>query len=315
VDDVAAARSSLALAALASAAVPGLDPASVERVPAEVHGIDVDAAAITDELGRHWVVRAPRSAAAGLRLEAESGLLGRLAGYLPFAVPRLEGSVTLPDGGRAMVHRALPGRSMTEGDLRELATSALLASGLGRALAAIHDLPERVVAEAGLPVYDAEEHRQRRLTELDRAAATGHVPNRLLMRWERALEEAGAWRFVPAVVHGDLDATRILLDGDGFSTVGAVFGWAEARLADPADDLAWLAAAVEPAGLTAVLTAYTSARRSAPDRDLARRAELAGELALARWLLHGTATGTESVVGDAVAMLSDLDAAVGAQSW
>ena len=52
-----------------------------------------------------------------------------------------------------------------------------------------------------------------------------------------------------------------------------------------------------------MLEAYAHTRRDAPDRDLLRRARLSGELAVARWLLHGTTTGDEGVVADAVAML------------
>ena len=155
---MSAPRSALALAALACAAIPGLEPAQVRAV---VGSPDVDLAEVTDELGRHWVVRAPRSATAGARLEAEAGLLDSLAGYLPFAVPTLQGSAPLPEGGRAVVSRALPGRVMSAGDVADLAASPKLTQSLGRALAAIHDLPERHVEAAGLAAYDAEDHRKR----------------------------------------------------------------------------------------------------------------------------------------------------------
>ena len=55
-----------------------------------------------------------------------------------------------------------------------------------------------------MPVYDAETCRTRHLADLDRGAATGHVPTALLSRWERALEDVTAWRFAPTPVHGDL---------------------------------------------------------------------------------------------------------------
>ena len=56
-------RSPLYLAALASAAVPGLDPASVEALPSEP-GQLFDVAFIQDTQHRRWVVRAPRTLAA-----------------------------------------------------------------------------------------------------------------------------------------------------------------------------------------------------------------------------------------------------------
>ena len=63
-----------------------------------------------------------------------------------------------------------------------------------------------------------------------------------------------------------------------------------------------------PDAVESVLEAYAHTRRDAPDRHLLRRARLSGELAVARWLLHGTTTGDEGVVADAVAMLRELDA-------
>jgi aminoglycoside phosphotransferase (APT) family kinase protein len=216
-------------------------------------------------------------------------------------VPLVAGTVAVPDGGRAGVHRALEGKPIDPG---ALVPGPGLAAALGRALAAVHDLPARLVEDAELPVYTAPEYRTRRLAEVDRAAATGHVPAGLLARWERTLEEAGAWRFTPCVVHGDLAAENVLVGGD---RVSGVLGWGQTRVADPADDIAWLVAAASPDGLESVLEAYAHTRRDAPDRDLLRRARLAGELAVARWLLHGTTTGDEAVVADAVGMLTELE--------
>jgi hypothetical protein len=91
--------------------------------------------------------------------------------------------------------------------------------------------------------------------------------------------------------------------------------WSEARVADPADDFAWLANGADASALESVLEAYANARRTTPDRDLARRARLAGELSLARWLLHGTTVDDDEVVRDAVAMLTDLETSVAGTDW
>jgi macrolide phosphotransferase len=300
-------RTPLALAALACAAVGGLEPVSAQT--AATHGVDLDVAVVTDDLARRWLVRSPRTQAAGVRLEQEGRLLAALAGWLPFAVPDIAGTATLPEGGRAVVHRSLPGEPV---GIEALPSGPGPAGALGRALAAIHDLPVRVVEDAGMATYGAEEFRLRRLAEVDRAAATGHVPAALLGRWEKALEEVGAWRFVPCVVHGDLAAENVLVEaGD----VSGVLEWGETRVADPADDLAWLVAGAPDGAVATVLEAYAGTRRTPPDRDLARRARLSGELALARWLLHGTGSDDAAVVDDAVAMLGQLDAAVAGVPW
>jgi macrolide phosphotransferase len=300
-------RSPLALAALACAAVKGLEPVTVRDQPSLSK--DVYTALVEDDLSRRWVVRCPRTTAAGARLEGEGRLLAALAGWLPYSVPMVEGTAALPEGGRAVVHRVLSGHPVVPG---ELVPGPGRTAALGRAIAAVHDIPERLAEDVGLPVYTAEEYRTRRLAEVDRAAASGHVPSALLSRWERALEEAGAWRFVPCVVHGDLAAENVLVEGD---RVVGVLEWAETRIADPADDFAWLASGATPQALESVIEAYTVTRRNDPDKDLARRARLAAELAVARWLLHGMSTDDDEIVDDAVIMLTDLDAAVSATAW
>jgi macrolide phosphotransferase len=300
-------RSPLALAALACAAVKGLEPVAAHEHP--THDRDIDTALVEDRLARRWLVRAPRTTAAGVRIEKESRLLDGLVTALPFAVPEVAGMASLPEGGRVMVQRTLAGVPLPT---RALTPGRGLAAALGRALATIHDLPQHLVEEAGMPVYAAEEYRLRRLAEVDRAAATGHVPAALLTRWEKALEEVGAWRFVPCVVHGDLAGENVLIEHEA---VVGVLEWAQTLVADPADDLAWLASTVDGEALDTVLEAYTQARRSPPDGDLIRRARLVSELAIARWLLHGVTTDDESVIKDAVGMLADLEADVAHTEW
>jgi aminoglycoside phosphotransferase (APT) family kinase protein len=298
-------RSPLALAALSTAAVPGLDARSVRRE--DVPG-DYDVAVVTAGDGTEWEVRAPRSTMAGAALEAEMELLESLhlyheAGVLPFAVPQIAGSALLPEGGRAVVHKHIVGAPL---DIESLTPGPGLAADLGRTLAAVHELPSSVVETCGLPSYGADDYRDRRLVELDEAAATGRVPTSLLRRWEAALEDVALWRFRPVVVHGDLAADQVLVTG---TRVAAITGWSDARVADPADDLAWLLVAAPPEAVDSIMEAYQLRRTELQDPRLVDRALLVGELALARWLLHGVRQGLPDVVDDAEAMLADLDEA------
>lgn len=300
-------RSSYVLAALASAAVHGLHPVGVSA-PKE-SGSDFDIAVVTDDENRRWAVRAPRRTTAGAQLESELQLLRGLQdpahGGLPFGVPQPAGTAPLPEGGRCVVYPYLPGAPLHPGELRP---GPGLAARLGRALAAVHDLSRSVVEDAGLPVYESGEYRERRMGELDRAAGTGHVPSGLLTRWEKALEDVGRWRFSSCVVHGDLVAEHVLVDGD--DVVGMI-DWGEAKVADPADDLAWIAVGADSEALDSVLEAYAVSRAEQPDRHLASRARLAGELAVARWLLHGVRLDDKAIVDDARQMLRELAADVG----
>lgn len=297
-------RSPLALAALATAAIPGLN---VVRVwPTSTPGSDFDTAGLEDDEGGQWVIRAPARRAAGPALEAEIALLAnlsRLTGNhaLPFATPRVKGFAALSEGGRAAVHPMLSGTPL---ELERLHYQPDLAASLGTALAALHSVPIHFAEDAGLPSYNAETYRRRRLTEIDEAAQSGKVPRDLLVRWEHSLENLSWWRFTPVITHGDLTGDHVLVNG---SSVAGVLGWGETTVADPADDFAWLFVAAPEEALPIVLRAYTDARSGFNDPHLADRAMLASELALARWLLHGMHVESDEVIYDAVSMLEELD--------
>ncbi|WP_061961878.1 phosphotransferase [Demequina flava] len=300
-------RSPLALAALASVAVPGLDVYDVLRSPHS--DADFDVVVVKDATGTRWIVRAPRRPAAGAALEAERGLLKALGrahdtDLVSFDVPRPKGAASLSgsDDGRAIVYSEVPGAPLV---LARLEAGPGLAANLGRALAEIHELPPTLVDDEGLPTYDAEQYRQRRLAELDAGIQTGKIPPRLADRWERQLENVSWWRFEPAVVHGDLGEHQIVTNRDA---VAGIKDWMDARVADPADDLAWLVASAPEDILDTVMEAYRLRRRETPDSHLLDRARLASELALLRWLMYGVRTDNADVVADGEGMLADLEA-------
>ncbi len=301
-------HSPLALAALASAAVPGLDVYDVLRSP---HAdTDFDVVIVVDATGKRWTVRAPRRAAAGAALEAELGLLSALgqerdAGAIGFDVPRPAGTAALPEGGRAVVYEEIRGTRL---GLAALEPGPGLAASLGRAIAQIHELPTDIVEDEGLPTYTPEAYRQRRLAELDAAMQSGRVPSALAARWEERLENVAWWRFEPTPVHGSLGEHQVIVAD---AAVAGIVGWAEAKVADPADDLAWLVAAATPEAADSVIEAYSVGRREIRDPHLVDRARLAAELALARWLMHGVRTEDEAIVEDAADMLADLETILG----
>jgi aminoglycoside phosphotransferase (APT) family kinase protein len=301
-------RSPLYLAALASAAVPGLDPASVEAVPSEP-GQLFDVAFVQDTQHRRWVVRAPRTQAAGAQMDVTVALLALLARRLPFSVPTPKGFAALKDGGRAAVYPYLPGQNI---DFASLPPGPGLAAELGRTIAALHNADLQLFDEAGLPAYDADQYRTRRLAELDRAAATGHVPTTLLARWERLLEDVSLWRFAPTPTHGDLTGDQVLavFDDEEDAATGrikALTGWEDAKVADPADDFAALVAEAPIAALETVLEAYSHARVERPDKHLERRARLASEMQELSALMAAVADDDDRRVDLCSASLRRLD--------
>ncbi len=291
------------LAAIATAAVPGLTPARVAGIPDDPD--DFDSALIIDAQKNRWRVRSPRHEESSMRLETELTALRSftpgIRASLPFRLPSVAGTVR-QGSLRTFVYNHLPGHVM---DLDELvAAGGATAADIGRIIAAIHALPGELVDRADLPVYTADEFRQRKLNELDQAAMTGRIPPRLLRRWEHALEDVALWRFNPRVVHGDLHEENLLIE---HGKVAAVIGWTDVRIGDPADDFAWLAAAHEQSFTDTVIEAYTAARGELADPHIMRRAALAAEFALAQWLSRGLATNDAERIAEGEQMLQDLD--------
>ena len=300
-------HSALSLAAMASVAVGGLNPTRLALPQSETPERHI--IGVIDTQGRHWEVHEARTDAVGAYLEAEAEVLRRIGrvvddGRLSFDVPRVAGSLRQKDA-HIQVRSHVEGKPIPVETLRP---GPGMSAGLGKALGEIHELAMRVVSEAGMPVYDAEEVRRRWLSLLDDTAATGRTPPALLGRWEQALEDTALWRFRPTVVHGDLAEENVLVAG---GTVVAVRGWSQAHVGDPAEDLAWVYSSAPVDCLDSIEDAYDIARSEGVDRHLRERAELVSELSLARWLLHGVRTGDKPVINDAVAMLEDLAAQVG----
>ena len=300
-------HSALALAAMATVTVAGLNPARLALPQSETPERHITG--VIDTQGRHWEVHEARTDAVGASLEAEAEVLRRIGrvvddGRLSFDVPRVAGSLR-QQGAHVQVRSHVEGKPIPVEALRP---GPGMSAGLGKALGEIHELAMTVISEAGMPVYDAEEVRRRWLSLLDDAAATGKTPPTLLGRWEQALEDTALWRFRPTVVHGDLAEENVLVAG---GTVVAVRGWSQAHVGDPAEDLAWVYSSAPVDCLDSIEDAYDIARSEGVDRHLRERAELVSELSLARWLLHGVRTGDKPVINDAVAMLEDLAAQVG----
>lgn len=294
--------SPMELAALASAAVPGLRPTAVAALADD--GRDFAAALVRDEQNNQWRVRSPLHAEAAMRLETElqvlSGFSNAVRASLPFHLPSAAGAVRIGEL-RTFVYNHVPGRVV---DLTTLvAMGEDTATDIGRTVAAIHNLDEAVVDLVNLPSYSAEQFRQRRLNELDQAASTGKIPVSLLRRWEHALEDTGMWDFEPVVVHGDLHEDHLLLDR---GKVSGVMGWTDLHVGDPADDFAWLATVSNDDFKDHVLTSYERHRAGEADVHLALRAALSAEFALAQWLLKGLSTGDAEMVSQGQTMLEQL---------
>ncbi|TFC47724.1 macrolide 2'-phosphotransferase [Cryobacterium sp. TMT2-17-1] len=298
-------RSPLTLAALATAAVPGLDVVQVRLhgTVARSRGASgaFESALLIDRDDRALIIRVPASQAAETEQSADLVALRALTvgnrSRLPFDVPQFVGQAPL-SGTRAVVYEFLEGDSF---DADALTGHAGVSGSIGRAIAAVHSLPTAFVGTAGLSQQSAQECRTGTIALIDRAATTGYLPAAILRRWEQATDDDGLWQFAPCVVHGSLSADSFLITDD---SVSGVLGWSALSVGDPARDLHWLLSSRGAAGETAVAS-YASARQG-NDPRITQRAMLYAELELARWLLHGTDTRSQGIVDDAVAMLDGL---------
>ncbi|MGO3148510.1 phosphotransferase [Glutamicibacter ardleyensis] len=296
-------RSAMELAAIATAAVPGLTPVGFAALSDDAE--DFDSALIVDAQKHRWRVRSPRHDEASMRLEAELSALrafsAKVRAALPFSLPSVAGTVR-QGPLRTFVYKDLPGRVPTLEELVE--EGSKLAVALGQCMAAIHQIPDESVEVAGLPTYTADEVRQRKLNELDTAAATGRVPSGLLRRWEHAMEDVTLWRFNATVVHGDFDEEQLQVS---HSSITAVKGWTDLHVGDPADDFAWLSAIDDHGFSERVFAAYVEARGKSTDPHIMRRAALAAEFALAQWLVKSLDSKDAERIADAEEMLQELD--------
>ncbi|WP_313566909.1 phosphotransferase, partial [Mobilicoccus sp.] len=284
------------LAALADAAVPGLLPVGLHMV-AENIGERFHVGFVVDDEDRAWVVRLPADRVSAASQEASIPFLQEIARHLPYAVPEPAGTAALSDGRPAMVYPYLHGRIV---DFALLPSGPGIATGIGEALAALHDVPVGALDETGVPVYDAEACRHRLVSDVDRGGRTGLVPPQLLTRWERTLEDAAWWDFETVPVHGYLSNAHLLTDFPTEDTssgrVSAMVSWEGAKIGDPAEDLAALARSAPADAVETVFGAYAQHRRMPVDPHLRERARLLGELRLLSRLLAAHSSGDEPAV-------------------
>lgn len=304
-------RTDLALAALASAAVPGMKPVSVAGIGStdDERGRELQTALVEDATGRRWVVRAPLNPVAGARLQRNDELVRQLARHVPFKVPAAAGYAPVGRDGAAAVYPHVEGSSL---ELRRLPGGPGLASAVGRALAAIHNIPRAVFEEQDVPTFDASGVRQRAIAEVDRAAETGRVPTGLLARWEEAFDAAPLWQFATTPVHGAFTGDCLVVaftDEEDADTgrVVAVTDWDEAMVGDPAADLADLWAQCAAPAWESVLDSYALARAHRPDPYLRARARLVSELRSLRGLAHAVAEDDDDAVRRSVEVLRRID--------
>lgn len=212
------------------------------------------------EIDGEWIVRVPRRPEVRAALEMEARLLPELAPALPAPVPRFEHAAE--NGIRAVAYRRLPGSPVDTSRPR-------LGGELGRFTAALHEFPVERARKLGVPSHDLEWRDRYRAFGGEVLARAGS-----LLGEDRAAAEAmldaylgddANFAYRPRLIHADLGPEHVLTAAD---EVTGVLDWSDARIGDPALDLAWGLHGTPAHFAGAVLAAYGPDDPSLPDRAL-----------------------------------------------
>ena len=285
------------LAALAADAAPGINFRHFQKSNANP---ELEILQLWDEVDQAYELISPATTA-GVAEQAQliQGLraIRPFAEQLPFEINEIVGEANDAEGS-VVVLTSLGGQSP---DLSRFAPGPFSQS-VGEALAAIHSLPVTSLREAGIPEFDAQQLLHRKVSEVDRVAATGKVPAALLARWEEALEDVGLFRFHPTLTHQQINQDSLHVDQ--FRLTG-ISNWSLLAIADPAEDLRYFAGGALGSTFEDLMLHYRANRADA-DENLVQRAVLYSELELASWLTHCLALGDERQIAEAESMLQDL---------
>ena len=226
--------------------------------PREVRAIEDGFDSLVLELDGDWIVRVPRRPQVHEALATEIRLLPELGPTLPAPIPRFE---YVADDGRAVAYRKLVGHPVD-------VSRAALGAELGRFLAALHAFPVGRARELGAPSHDRvwRTHYETFITELlERAGALlgedRHCADAMVSAY---LDDDANFALTPRLTHADLGPEHVLSAGDRLT---GVIDWGDARIGDPALDLAWALHGTPASFGEAVLAAYRS-----DDPGLAERA-------------------------------------------
>lgn len=189
------------------------------------------------ETASGWIVRIARVEEAFKRHEREAQLLPLVARHLAVAAPApvraLEPGPAAPFG--AFAYRALPGRLMTEEDVKGPGWETL-AADLADAFAALHRIPVDEARTLGAPGSDfaAFEELRDAVTPALRARLLPGEWTRVNAWWEQFLGDASLREWAPALTHGDPWWGNMLVK-DG--RLSGIVDWEFLAIADRAWDL------------------------------------------------------------------------------
>jgi macrolide phosphotransferase len=222
-------------------------------------GLDYRVVIATVDDGRRWVLRIPRRAEVSAKVEPEARVLAMLKKRLPFAVPdwrvanaELVAYPMLEDSTAIVLQ---PGSSTPDWVVPQ--DSEAFAESFATALAALHAVPVSAAVDAGMLIRTPPQARQKVADDVERVRREFVVNDKRLHRWQRWLDDDSSWPDFCVVVHGDLYVGHVLVDNT--ERVSGMIDWSEARVDDPAIDMASHLMVFGEAGLAKLLLTYEAA--------------------------------------------------------
>lgn len=229
---------STARALLAAARREGLD---LEPSATELDGSGLDFLVLHahDAAGTAWIVRTPRRSDVIDAARVEARILRfvreQLSTPVPdwrvfaddvIAYPRLPGVPALTvEAGVPTWHGVEPG-----------ALSSQFVESFGDALLALRAAPVELAVRAGVPHEPIAQARESLRAQMEQTRALLEPTPAVWQRWLDWLEADALWPTHVVLTHGDLHPGHLLLDQD--TRLTGILDWTEAKLADPALDLA-----------------------------------------------------------------------------
>lgn len=300
--------SELELAALASAAAPGLHLRGIRGKLRDEE--DGQWLTCVDSEGGAWIAWAPSHPwreKATRRFWSVNALLKEAATQrrIPFTAAEPIASVDRRGGGTTIVFAHPGGQQLLASDL---SGPGLLPRSLGTGLAALHELPAADYARAAGQRASAQVTRSTLRNLVSQHARA--IPARLRRRWMNAIDEDSLWRFEPVALHGSLDPSNVYA-----AAGGAVVGmkpFNAAAVGDPAHDIVWLMYHADDDFLQQFEASYSRARHQS-DLHLLTRAQLLSELETLRWYARAVRAEDRAWRREGLAALQELDAEIGDQ--
>jgi aminoglycoside phosphotransferase (APT) family kinase protein len=267
-----------------------VDPETVQYLD---EGWDSWAYAAAGRDGATWILRFPKRAGVAGRMAHETVLLPLVAPWLPLAVPafRFVGEPGARYPHRFVAYHRIAGRTALGRPPAGLDVRAL-GESLGGFLAALHGFPVDRVERLGLdrdgggPADFAEEVIEE-WEELGARVAPAEIRARVRAHLRRPPPSSAA---PPCLVHADFFPEHFIVER---GQVAGVIDWSDAKLGDPARDLAGLSYWLGEPLLTAGLDGYRAAHPETSRADLAALATRARFYALCR-AVEDVAYGTQA---------------------